>query len=53
MSPQKPLISIGTELTLGTVTAIKRNGVVVESNGVKTQLTFEEAENAVRPVSQA
>lgn len=53
MSPQKPLISIGTELTRGTVVAITNKGVVVESNGVKTQLSFGEAENAIRPVSQA
>jgi hypothetical protein len=50
MSPQTPLISIGTELTRGTVVAITNKGVIVESNGAKTQLSFEEAENAVRPV---
>ena len=53
MSPQTPTIKIGTELECGEVVAITRKGVVVESNGVKTQLSCGEAENGVRPVSQA
>ena len=50
----EPIIGLGTELECGEVVAITNKGVtVVDSRGVKTQLTFEEAENAVRPVSQA
>ena len=56
MKPQKPIVKVGTKLPCGTVVAIKKNGVDIEtSEGVK-QFSFIQVERFVndhRFVSQA
>ena len=43
----KPLIKIGTELSLGTVENITSKGIVVSLNGQSKTVTFTDAEAAI------
>ncbi len=47
MAHQKPLVFIGEELKIGTVTAIRHDGVDLTKDGKSVSATFAEVESSI------